>query len=434
MEPKSAIKQVISDIVLLLFKSDTTASIKNAFAILIDYFQVDWIYIGILDKGERCVKFYFGVTSPLGKPSFDNFLNILSFEDIPWTIETILSGEKLLIPDIDHLPEKASKDKMMYQKQHLKSTLIIPIEYQKNPHGFIGFDSIGKKRKWAEEEIEELQVLAHIFSVIIERKIKEYESDEAKRLSNLELQRLREADNLKSAFLANISHEIRTPLNAIIGFSSLLAEAENTEERKHYQSIIEKNNKLLLQLLSDIIEFSVIESLQPNQNYSHFNLKTVCYNISKKHIKRNHSNLKFTFQDSVHPDIMIFTDKKRLEKVLSNFISNAYKFTPSGIIELSYQVTQNNIKITVHDTGIGIEPKYHQSIFERFTKLNSFSQGTGLGLSLCQTIVNSLNGKIGVESVPEEGSSFWITLPLSNNNGLHHPESLNYKKDGLIRS
>ncbi|MDL2265418.1 GAF domain-containing sensor histidine kinase [Parabacteroides sp. OttesenSCG-928-G07] len=434
MTPKSSIKQVISDIVLLLFKSDKTESIKKAFATLIDYFQVDWIYIGILNKCENCVKFYYGVTSPQGKPSFDNSLNVLSFDDIPWTINAILSGKSLLIPDINHLPPKASKDKMMYQKQQLKSTLIIPIKYQKKTHGFIGFDSIEKKRDWLEEEIEELQVLAHIFSVIIERKIKEYEIDEAKRLSNLELQRLREADSLKSAFLANISHEIRTPLNAIIGFSSLIAETDDVEERKHYQSIIEKNNKLLLQLLSDIIEFSIIESLQPNQNYSHCNLKTVCYNISRKYVKRNHSNLKFIFQDTRHPDIMIFTDKNRLEKVLTNLISNAYKFTPSGIIELSYQITQNNIKITVDDTGIGIEPKYHQSIFERFTKLNSFSQGTGLGLSLCQTIVNSLNGKIGVESVPEEGSSFWVTLPCSNNNGLHYPESLNHKKDGLMTS
>ena len=218
-----------------------------------------------------------------------------------------------------------------------------------------------------------------------------------------------ELDRLKSAFLANMSHEIRTPLNSIVGFSSLLAETDDREERQEYIKIVETNNELLLQLVSDILDLSKIES--GTFVRSDLDVNESCMKIIKSMEMKVPETVDLVFEKYM-PDCHIYTDKNRFMQVITNFINNALKFTKQGTIALGYEQTApHEIKFYVRDTGVGIPKEKIDSIFERFVKLNTFVQGTGLGLSICKSLVSQMGGKIGVESTEGEGSCFWFTHP-----------------------
>ncbi len=220
-----------------------------------------------------------------------------------------------------------------------------------------------------------------------------------------------ELDRLKSAFLANMSHEIRTPLNSIVGFSSLLAETDDREERQEYIKIVETNNELLLQLVSDILDLSKIESGTFDFVRSDLDVNESCMKIIKSMEMKVPETVDLVFEKYM-PDCHIYTDKNRFMQVITNFINNALKFTKQGIIALGYEQTApHEIKFYVRDTGVGIPKEKIDSIFERFVKLNTFVQGTGLGLSICKSLVSQMGGKIGVESTEGEGSCFWFTHP-----------------------
>ena len=221
-----------------------------------------------------------------------------------------------------------------------------------------------------------------------------------------------EADRLKSAFLANMSHEIRTPLNAIVGFSSMLEEAEDQEEKHQYITIIEDNNKLLLQLISDILDLSKIEAETFDIIPERVNAKQLCNDLFQAMQMKTSPQVELRLKDNL-PELTFTSDKNRLYQVLLNFVTNALKFTSEGNITIDYQIDGNEVKFSVQDTGMGIEPEKQEAIFTRFVKLNSFIPGTGLGLPICQSIVTQLGGKIGVESEPGKGSCFWFTHPIN---------------------
>ena len=221
-----------------------------------------------------------------------------------------------------------------------------------------------------------------------------------------------EADRLKSAFLANMSHEIRTPLNAIVGFSSMLEEAEDQEEKHQYITIIEDNNKLLLQLISDILDLSKIEAETFDIIPKRVNAKQLCNDLFQAMQMKTSPQVELRLKDNL-PELTFTSDKNRLYQVLLNFVTNALKFTSEGNITIDYQIDGNEVKFSVQDTGMGIEPEKQEAIFSRFVKLNSFIPGTGLGLPICQSIVTQLGGKIGVESEPGKGSCFWFTHPIN---------------------
>ena len=223
-------------------------------------------------------------------------------------------------------------------------------------------------------------------------------------------------DRLKSAFLANMSHEIRTPLNAIVGFASLLVESDNKKERQDYVDIMQENTELLLQLISDILDLSKIEAGTLDFTMDHLDIKSFCEDIIRNYDIKEDKPVPVLLAPDL-PEYYIYTDKKRLMQVITNFINNALKFTNEGqiVLEYHYKAESNEIEFAVTDTGMGIAPDKVNQVFDRFVKLNSFSKGTGLGLSICRSIIEHLGGTIGVESEMGNGSRFWFTHPLRLN-------------------
>ena len=221
------------------------------------------------------------------------------------------------------------------------------------------------------------------------------------------------ADRLKSAFLANMSHEIRTPLNAIVGFSSLLVQEENPEEREQYVAIVEENNELLLQLISDILDLSKMEAGTFDFVERELDVNLLCEDMVRVMKLKAKPGVEVVF-DRHLPECVIASDRNRLNQVIANFINNAIKFTATGSIRLGYdRIDAGHLRFYVADTGIGIMQEKQTEIFDRFVKLNSFVHGTGLGLSISKSIVEQLGGTIGVESEPGKGACFWFTLPIA---------------------
>ena len=220
------------------------------------------------------------------------------------------------------------------------------------------------------------------------------------------------SDNLKSAFLANMSHEIRTPLNAIVGFSHLIAESDDAEERNSYYNIVNANNERLLTLINEILDLSKIESGALEFTYGPVNLNHLCKEVYDAHIFRIPQGVALVYEPS-DKSLTIETDKNRVFQVISNMIGNAVKFTKEGSISYGYELIDNRIVFHVTDTGTGIEPEKVGRVFDRFAKLNQHAQGTGLGLSICKSIVERLGGQISVSSEFGVGTTFTFTLPYT---------------------
>lgn len=225
-----------------------------------------------------------------------------------------------------------------------------------------------------------------------------------------ERDRAEASDRLKSAFLANMSHEIRTPLNAIVGFSSLLASAENVVEKELYNSLISHNNELLLNLINDIIDLSKIEAgyLELHQNW--FNLTELLDECVAEYARLLPSGVELLTSYPEH-DALVELDKLHIKQILNNFLSNALKNTIRGYVEVFYEIDKHCVRIGVKDTGRGIPQNMLEKIFERFEKVDSFAQGVGLGLSICKSIVDKMNGRIQVYSQLGLGTTFIAELP-----------------------
>lgn len=683
----SNIKRIISEVLVLLFNEEQQP-IEKAMSLLLNFFDADWGYVAIFEKDGRTAYFPCEVMSEWVEAPKENHSE-LTDETIPWIMKTVKSGRDIVMCDLCDLPAEAETDKRLFELQRLKSMLIIPLSFHNRIQGFIGFDSVRVQRSWTATEIEDLHIIANMFSLIIERwetqasleesrkhlaelstKFKQFfnnlpigvelydsegylvdineadahifgstrkdllgvnlfenpavpakmlkgiqsgrafsfplvydfsiiqsssyypsafvdqikylqvkgislndpefgrvgylliisdntdvqrkaeqtrnnlailkavllsgrsivgeynvEEDELyidpvlndhsssnhlfnylkthnylsiqelwnlgrfgdvptnnmepllqvvrgdinncsfvckmfvreepawvrinaqahkinkdghpskvvcyitditaekqleeklqqardeSRKNELEMQKAREADMLKSTFLANMSHEIRTPLNTIVGFSGILAEMDDEEEKDEYVKIINQNCDLLLRLITDILDFSKIESGVMDYSLTDVNIKEIYREQYKVHSLKVQEGVAMICDLDALPDKILYTDPKRVTQVISNLLSNAIKFTEQGHISLSYSVKEDHVLFEVSDTGIGVSAAHIDTIFERFTKVDSFRQGTGLGLSICKTIVKALQGEIGVDSTPGKGSRFWFTLP-----------------------
>ena len=238
------------------------------------------------------------------------------------------------------------------------------------------------------------------------------ETEQMRRELEVAKEKAETSDRLKSAFLANMSHEIRTPLNAIVGFSRLIAESHDEEERRYFCNIVESNNERLLGLINEILDLSKIEANMVEFDFTPVRLNLLLDEVYESHRLRVPGGVELVNDAPADFDVIISTDKNRLFQVLSNLIGNAFKFTTEGSVTYGYRVEDARIYFYVRDTGRGIAPEKIGRVFERFVKADNFVQGTGLGLSISKTIVERLGGEIGVRSEVDKGTEFYFFLPL----------------------
>lgn len=218
------------------------------------------------------------------------------------------------------------------------------------------------------------------------------------------------SERLKSAFLANMSHEIRTPLNAIVGFSRIMSEVDNQEDKKEFCRIIEENNERLLQLINELLDLSKIEANMVNFDIQSINLYDMCMEVNNAFSLRCPPEVELIFE-STDKELYALADKNRTIQVISNLVDNALKFTKHGSVRFGYRKCGDKVEIYTTDTGIGIAADKLDSIFGRFVKADDSVNGTGLGLSICKMLVERMNGEMGVESEFGKGTTFHFTLP-----------------------
>lgn len=357
------------------------------------------------------------------KPEIEMLVDLPFDMNTWWTKQITERKETVILSTLDDLPPEAAPEKEFLAMQDINSLFVTPLLSKDGAWGYAGVDIVDGFHTWTKEDTDWLEAMFNIISLCIQlqRSEKEALSDKVRlekaRLKLIEAKEKAEgSDRLKSAFLANMSHEIRTPLNAIIGFSDLLTETDDIEERKAYSEIVHKNNDLLLQLITDILDISKIEAGTLDIVYSKVDVNQMCREIIESYrLKTIDNPVKVTFEECM-PHCIIRSDKNRLTQILNNFINNALKFTHEGGITLGYQlVGEDCIKFYVCDTGSGIAKEDQDAIFSRFVKLNSFVPGTGLGLSICKSLTEQMGGEIGVDSELGKGACFWFTHPYQDN-------------------
>lgn len=241
-----------------------------------------------------------------------------------------------------------------------------------------------------------------------------------------------QSDALKSAFLANMSHEIRTPLNALVGFSELITIADTAEEKENYMNIIHANSELLLRLINDILDLSKIEAGYVDYSNTRFDLVSLFSDLEMAGQRRIKPGVRLICNT---PDrrCNVLLDKFRVSQIINNFLTNACKFTNEGYIEMGYRIEKGGVRLYVKDTGCGISHENQEKVFERFEKLDNFTQGTGLGMAICKAITEAYNGDIGLESIPGEGSTFWAWLPTEVDAGSDEQAVEASKKTILVQ-
>ncbi len=325
-------------------------------------------------------------------------LQSLKIEDFFWWSMELINKRPIILSSLKDIPKEGLDVYPALAEQNIKSLMAVPLLANDKVWGYMGVDMVHEYRKWTDNDYQWFSSLANIIPLCIEL----YKSRE----------KTEEANRLKSAFLANMSHEIRTPLNAIVGFSTLLTETEDENERQEYLKIVETNNELLLQLISDILDLSKIESGIVEMVEEDVDMNMLCTDIVNALRVKVKPGVKLLFSPGAK-ELRIKSDKKRMTQVITNLINNAIKFTNEGSITLKYELGKEEFKCWVCDTGSGIAEEQQKQIFGRFIKLNSFVPGTGLGLAICQSIVKQFNGNIGVKSEVGKGSCFWFTHPLT---------------------
>ena len=355
---------------------------KNFFTLVGDYAQVGYAHFNALTyEGYGLDSWYENVGEEIGTP-----------------LSQIIGVHSHFHPEVRDLMLAFFSDVIAGKRTHLRNDMRI-----RRADGHYTWTRVNVLvRNYSPQE-------GMIEMICINYDITELKETEAKLIKAKD--KAEESDRLKSAFLANMSHEIRTPLNAIVGFSNLLAYAQEEGERAQYIGIVEENNELLLQLISDILDLSKIEAGTFDFVYDRVDVRQLCEDIVTSLRVKVPSGVDLCIVPNL-PECWVNSDKNRLRQVISNFVNNAFKFTPSGKITVGYILRDGEVEIFVTDTGVGVEKEKQKQIFDRFVKLNSFAHGTGLGLSICKSIVEQIGGHIGVNSEFGNGSRFWFTHPF----------------------
>ena len=334
------------------------------------------------------------------KDVLNNFSYIYRNRDINYNI---ISDYKMFVGKTDfdvHPYDEAAEKRLMDMEVYQQKKVIHDVLENLDDKGHV---VILDRKKVLVEHKDFSPIILNIEWDITELELTKRELTAAK-------EKAERSDRFKSSFLANMSHEIRTPLNAIVGFSRIIADCDNFEERREYYSIVEANNERLLGLINEILDLSKIESGIVDFSIGPVNLFDLCKEIHNAHIFRCPQGVELIFE-KYEPNLVISSDKNRLFQVYSNLIGNAFKFVSTGSVKFGYSLENKLVKFYVTDSGTGIAEDKINKIFDRFVKGENSIQGTGLGLSICKTIIERLGGNISVESTLGIGTTFTFTLP-----------------------
>lgn len=236
------------------------------------------------------------------------------------------------------------------------------------------------------------------------------------RKKDIELLEIKEADKIKQAFIQSMSYEVRTPLNVLVGFSKIIAENNNTEENRQFIEAIQTNSELLLRIVDSALGLTKSEKGTLQYVKERVDIKDICYSAFNLKSASRKPHLEFVFDDS-QSSIFVNTDREHIKQALYHLLDNANKYTNEGQVKLSYyQYNEDEVRIDVTDTGIGLTEQEIDRIFQHFYKRDHFQFGVGLGLSISKKFIEDLGGKVGVDSEKGKGSTFWFTLPLAKMN------------------
>ncbi len=407
--------------------NDLHNAIDHTLGQLGEYANVDRVYIFEHDANEDVVNNTFEWCSEGISPEIDNLQGI-PYDAVPRWRARFNKNEHVYIPLVSEIAEEYHVEKEILEPQGIISLLAIPMYYGDGFIGFIGFDSVKKKRVWSHEHIALLRLAGEIIAGSIFREHFEKEIIEARRIAE-------EANRAKSEFLANMSHEIRTPMNAILGFSEILLNTISDEKNRNYLNTVLSSGRTLLSLINDILDLSKIEAGHMEIASEPVQLSVVFNEIQHIfHGRIEEKNLKFNVEIPENLPEVVVMDDVRLRQILFNLVGNAIKFTPKGSITLS-AINQSTSKdashidldIRVSDTGIGIDPAFHQKIFTSFYQIESDNTrkygGTGLGLSITQKLAHIMGGSINVESEVGKGSCFVVKFK-NIETAIQKPEAL----------
>lgn len=374
------------------------------------FFQVDRSYLFVYSEDgihmsnthEWCNE---GISSEM------NNIQTHPLIELPWWSKQIISNKAIHISDISKLPEEAKAEKEEFRRQKIKSLVSVPISANGRIFGFLGFDSVKKKKVWKEDQISFLKVFANILADAFMKVEAEKNLIIAKEIAET-------ANRTKSEFIANISHEIRTPMNSILGFSEVMLNTTKDAKHKNYLKTILDSGKTLLYLINDILDLSKIEAGRMEISPEPTDLRIIIDEM--KHIfqyKLREKNVGFVVEiDESFPQTIII-DELRTRQILLNLIGNAVKFTDDGYVKVEVRLESDkngiiNFRIIVSDTGIGFSEKDYDVIFQSFTQKSSVNVkkygGTGLGLAISKRLCELMNGKITVQSKPGTGSRFTL--------------------------
>lgn len=371
----------------------------------------DRAYIFSYDHGQKVQNCIYEVVSESGLAEIEQLQGV-PFDATPWWNREMISDRAIYMHKLEELPPEAKSEYEILKVQNIKSILVEPLIINGKTWGYVGIDFVKDYDLLDNIAIEWFTSVAGMMSLSIQLR----QSQESERMEREQLkaakEKAEELNMLVSSFIANVNHEIRTPLNSIISFSELLIETEDYQERKEFYTIVKRNSDWLTKIVSDLLNLSKIESGAMEYKESPTDINALCQDIVFFSKLKHKSDVEIHFEKTLDTCI-INTDVQRVQQVISNLMNNAMKFTKSGEIRLGYEtLPSNHLRIYVKDTGIGIEEKDKERIFNRLVKLNNNISGWGLGLHICRGIVEELGGKIGVESELGKGSCFWFTLPV----------------------
>jgi len=366
----------------------------------------------IIDIKNFYVAFYDEITNTFSSPFMLDEKD--DFES--WSAEKTISAyvfnsQKPVLLNKENISELSKKGELIVVGEMPEIWIGVPLIVKGKPYGVFAIQNYEDKNAYTQKDLEMLEFVSHQISISIERKRSENELLRAK-------EKAEESDRLKTAFLANVSHEIRTPMNGIMGFSDLLVHKElEDEKRRHYVEIIQESGRQLISIIDDLIEISKIETNQINIDFHNVGLNEVMhYTFSLFKEKVESKNL--TLDCIIAEDFSLFTDKVRLQQVLTNLLNNALKFTEKGYIKIGYIVEKEFVKFYVEDSGIGIAKENQDIVFNRFRQVDEdFTRtygGTGLGLAISKALVENLGGNIWLESNLNKGTTFYFTVPLNS--------------------